>query len=87
MNGTFTIPVDVATVPRDGEVIIDRWWIVKDEAIIIWGGFSPQCNRNRQIAQSLIPNVHRGAEARLIAAVYLGPRSEEGRYHPPKAKK
>lgn len=66
------IPIIEATRPTTGECLTDRWWIVHPEkGLAIWKGFSPQCNRDRAIGDSLIKH-YPGHEVRHFAVVYLG---------------
>jgi hypothetical protein len=67
--------VDIAdaATPRDGvfRVIVDAWWIVKDEKIMMYRGFSPQCNRDRKLAESVRKKLYPECELRQLPAVYV----------------
>lgn len=79
-QGTILVPVDKAVVPRDGECVTDRWWIVADEHLILWRGFAAQCNRQQAIAESIRAKMYPDAEVRHFDAVFLGGVHEDGRY-------
>ena len=77
------IPIDIATTPRSGACLADRWWVVVDESVILWRGISPQCNHDRRIAEHVGNLIHPGSEVRHISAVFLGPQNEDGYYTNP----
>lgn len=74
----LAVPVDVLSTPRDGEVMTDRWWAVRDGRALFWQGrgnrrgWSPQCNHDRRIADSLVESIHQGASAEFIPIAYVG---------------
>jgi len=65
------IPVDAES--PEGEVIHrkNRWWIVHPEkGLLIWRGFSAQCNSDKRIAESLRDRLYPWAEVRFIPSVF-----------------
>jgi hypothetical protein len=54
------IPIaDVTKVPDQSgtyDIIVDSWWCVtEDDCILIYKGFSRQCNSDKAIAEHFIP--------------------------------
>jgi hypothetical protein len=80
-NHTF-IPITDATTPKDGRCMTDRWWVVTLEelgvpsCIILWRGFSPQCNHNEVIARSLTEQMWPDCDVKFLPVVYLRHRPE-----------
>lgn len=66
------IPIDFATrePDRDGsyKLLTNRYWQVVDECILLYKGFSPQCNSNKSITDRLSAGV---GETRFIGKVWL----------------
>jgi len=71
------IPIAEAQTPRDGRCMVDRWWIITDnQEIILWRGFSPQCNQNEAIARDLQEQVWPDGDVMHLPVVYLRHRQE-----------
>lgn len=78
----FYVHVDVATEPRNGECIVDHWWVVHPEkGIAFWykpSGYlrsdepSPQCNQDKFTCQHITKKIYPDHETRQISVVYLG---------------
>jgi hypothetical protein len=84
---TFYLDPDEAQTPRNGVVLTNRWWLLVDGMIAVYGGFAPQCNHSREFVEHLaadgvFTDTHDCA-VRHIPAVYLGPADDDGRYRPP----
>jgi hypothetical protein len=51
------IPIEKATAtPTNGgtyELLVNRYWQVVDGCILLFRGFSPQCNENKSITERL----------------------------------
>lgn len=78
----LAVPLHQLTAPRDGDVMTNRWWIIRGDCALLYQGsghrgWSPQCNSNRVIAESLKDNLCLGATTVLVPAAYLGPWDEE----------
>jgi hypothetical protein len=76
-NGTFMLRLDEVTMPRDGEVLTNRWWLTINDHIVIWRRFSPQCNHEFALVDRLIKsNVYKDfpCAAKRIAVAFLGHR-------------
>lgn len=75
-KGFKKIPIRSATaLPKEGifEVVSGYWWAVtEDDCILIYDGFSRQCNRDKRVVDYLIKNTdHPGVVAKYIETVYL----------------
>lgn len=57
MNNTSVkysyVPLDELTTPREGAVLVDRWWLVDPEKGAIFYEFSPQCNSSKTLCESM----------------------------------
>lgn len=77
-----------ATMPRDGDVLTDRWWVVDDEGLYFWShseksrGVSPQCNGNQVIAEDLRQQLYPEARLEHIPIVFMGHWDEEYGHNP-----
>ena len=72
------IPEAEAVVPPPPDLIKhvkDCWWIVHPEkGLVVWLGpgrrhFSPQCNRNKEIAERMMP-MYPWAEVKFFPSVF-----------------
>lgn len=73
------IPIDQATRAPDGYCccIRDSWWIVHPtRGLVIYKGFSPQCNHHEAIVRRMAP-MYPWAEVRLIPEVFLAVDASE----------
>lgn len=66
---------DVST-PKDGCICYcDRYWsVTENEEILMYKGFSPQCNREKRIAEHVCNKIHAkkyNATVRFIPVVFL----------------
>jgi len=97
-NKLWCLPLDVATTPKNGEVIVDSWWVVHPEQGIVLYTHSgttddskgrrpmfcsPQCNQDQRITDHFVETMYPFAEARQIPAVFL--RAGDGYYLPKEA--
>lgn len=79
------IPLDVLSTPRDGVVLTDRWWVVQDGCALFWKGsrrrrgWSPQCNHDRRLPDSLTAR-YPGSTVEFVPAAYVGREDEEWGY-------
>jgi len=82
MRGTtFYIPVDIATMPANGEALCARWWTVHPEKGVAFYaqlvGYlrseepSPQCNPSEYTARALTARLHPECEVRQIPVVFM----------------
>ena len=82
MTGAFTeVPLEDLTRPRDGAVLCDRWWLVKDGRALLWRGkgmrgYSPQCNSDKRAAD-LFAKRHPEASVQFVPVAYMGHEDEE----------
>lgn len=68
------IKVEEAILPKDGwTVLTNRWWIVKDECVMLFKGWSPQCNSEKKISESIRDKIYPGAVVRFLEAVFVPP--------------
>lgn len=70
------VPEEVAARPTTGEVIVNNWWIVHPEkGLAFYQGhtndYSPQCNRDRNVADHIQPRLHPDSEVRQVPQVYI----------------
>lgn len=70
------LPIELATQPRNGETIIDHYWVFCPErGLAFWfncGDVFPQCNEDFRIASIIHQRNYPQFELKLIEAVYLG---------------
>lgn len=77
------IPVELLATPRDGETMVDRWWVCHPEHGTIWHqhstrmGWSPQCNLNEHAARTIGAKLYNGADYIHIPIAYPGRWDEE----------
>lgn len=64
---TIGIPVDLLAQPRDGEAMIGRWWVTRQDRTlaVFWQGggsrgWTPQCNRDVRLAEHFLPRYSGG---------------------------
>ena len=72
------IPITDATTPKDGRCMVNRWWTVTpDDEIILWRGFSPQCNHDEAITRDLTSQMWTDDyDVKFLPVVYLRHRPE-----------
>lgn len=78
----FGIPLDELTRPRDGDCLVDRWWVVHPEDGLMFyasekryatpSGASPQCNGQEAITRKLRDNLYPDCDVQFVPAVYVG---------------
>lgn len=81
------IDLDLLTTPRNGEVLVDRWWLVSPLGALFWRrkgsrGWSPQCNSDHRAVEHFMRS-HDDSEhleAVHVPVAYLGPWNEEWGY-------
>ena len=72
MDRVTKIPIEEATTPREGaRVYKDRYWTVLDECILLYDGFAPQCNPNKDIAELVGKKLYPNSDIRFIETVFL----------------
>jgi hypothetical protein len=66
---------DATKEPKDDGVyclMTNRFWLVTDDdCILIYRGYSPQCNRNKQISESILKNNPLAKKVLLIDSVWI----------------
>ncbi len=60
----------------DGKDIVQiyksRWWIIdENENVLFYNGYSPQCNINQMMVESLRDKLYPGLEVRFIDVAYI----------------
>jgi len=73
VSGNYTlVPITEAIKPKDGPqwCYKDRYWAVKDECIMFFKGFAPQCNGDKKIAESINQRIHPDCETRFIPVIF-----------------
>jgi len=66
------IPVEEAIKPKDQHVaLIDRWWIVVDNCIMIYADFAPQCNRDKRISEKIQKKIYPMGTVEQIPMVFI----------------
>lgn len=68
------VPLDELTTPREGYVLMDRWWVVDRERGAMFYGFSPQCNHNRALCEHLCGKLYENAEVVFVPVAFIGSR-------------
>lgn len=68
------IPIEKAIIPFDGaKVMTDRYWIIEDESILFWNKYSPQCNSQKEIAESIQKKIYPNGSVRFLPIIYVEP--------------
>lgn len=77
------VSLDAATKPRNGECVVDNWWIVHPEKGLAFyksgKRLSPQCNRSESTAKMLCDRLlgeNHGHVVVFVPVVYLGHTEE-----------
>ncbi len=66
------IPLEKATTPVDGaEVMANRYWVVVDECILLYRGVAPQCNGNKEVADSIQKKLYPDGKVLHLPVVYV----------------
>lgn len=81
----LAVPVEVLASPRDGEVLTNRWWVVRDGKALFWQalamrGWAPQCNSDQRLPERLIERLYPDATSLLIPVAFVGPWDEARGY-------
>jgi hypothetical protein len=67
------ISFDEAAKPRDGEVMVDRWWVVHpDKGLAVHGEGALQCNTNGSLPQRLAKAYGAPHEVRFFPIAFVG---------------
>lgn len=89
--GYAYMKLDDLVTPRDGEVLINRHWLViPDLGALFWSaqprwGYRPQCNSDVRVAQKVgerLIKLGYKVETRRIPVAYIGWSGHENRVHP-----
>lgn len=72
--------------PRNGfvEVFVDYWWVVNSlNQICLYGGKTPQCNRDRRIGEGVLALHWKGQDVHLelLPVIFLPHRCEDYVYN------
>lgn len=71
------ITLEASQTPRDGEVLVNRWWIVHPVCgLVLYRGTSPQCSRHREILETLL-SMYPECEIKFLPIAYLGRTTQE----------
>lgn len=68
------VSIQEATQPRSGlfKVMCNDWWIVtSNNEILLYKGYSPQCNSNKDIVKSMCERMYPTCSVQQIPVVYL----------------
>lgn len=67
------VDVETATTPKAGifRIIVDAWWAVTDEKIMLYRGQLPQCHMDKEMAEQINEKLYPECETRQLPAVYL----------------
>jgi hypothetical protein len=82
------LPLDIAEKPRDGECLVDRYWVIDDEGLYWYAlnekarAWSPQCNANEAIAKSLQEKLYPDARVEQVHLVFVGRWDENTGFNP-----
>lgn len=80
MTGYFYVPVADLVKPTDGECLCDHWWAVHPERGVAFyfqghhvgrAEYSPMANRNKDVADMVIPKVLPGHDLKQIPVAFL----------------
>ena len=75
------LPIHLATIPRDGTCLIDRWWVTTpDDCIIFWKGQSAQCSTELKLVEHIRSKLWPEYSLTQIPIVYLGFQDPDGKY-------
>lgn len=68
------VSLDEASQPRDGEVLINRWWVTHpDKGLAFYGPARiPQYHHNQMIAKVLCERLYPGHVVVQVPAVFVG---------------
>jgi hypothetical protein len=75
MSDFYLMPMEQLISPSEGSVVfLERWWVVTEDNDVLFytkgGVFSPQCNRDKSIAEhgtTLYPN----SRVHLVKVAYV----------------
>lgn len=71
------IPLEKVLVPKDGDRVYEnRWWIIKDECVLLYRGRAPQCNANKSISVRIRDKIYPGCDVRYFETIFLPLRDE-----------
>lgn len=74
MEQYIKVKVDDITSPLGKDVIQvleDRYWIITpDDEVLLYQGYSPQCNRNKAIVERMMHR-HRGCTVRHLPVAFV----------------
>jgi hypothetical protein len=73
----YTLSESEAVIPRDGQCLVNRYWLVNDDGLLFYscGELMPQSNKNEDIANMMLnqKTTERGdCKIKLIPIVYIG---------------
>ena len=70
---TYLPLLEAMTEPGEGfwEILTDRWWSFEEGKGLLFYRKSPQCNRNKNIANKITVMCHPDARLLFVSRVYL----------------
>lgn len=73
----LAVPIEALSTPRDGDVLTNRWWVVRDGRALFYRGqrmrgWAPQCNSDRRLPEQLTERLHPEATVEFVPIAYLG---------------
>lgn len=73
----IAVPIEVLAQPREGDTLIDRWWVSTPEGVLFYQhptnrGWTPQCNRMERATRLIQENVYPEADITFVPVAYLG---------------
>lgn len=72
------VPLEKALKPFDNALVLtDRWWVVVDNCILFYRGYSPQCNSQKEITELSMRRLYPKAEAVYFPVIYVEHRCEQ----------
>ena len=60
--------------PRQHDVVqiyTDYWWVVEDEYVLFYKGYSPQCNKKKEIMERVRARIYPHCTLRQIDVAYI----------------
>ncbi len=84
LNQLHYVPIEAASKPANGEVLVNYWWIThpEREEILFWrqhprAELKAQANQNESITRTLISKLYQMHRATFVPAVYLASVEKE----------
>ena len=66
------MPLSKLKTPRNGAICYpSSWWCVTPDQCVLFFRGSPQCNANRDVAESIQARIHQGCTVEHVEVAYL----------------